>query len=260
MDEKEKLNRVDADVDRDANPDPITGQPGAHPVGTGVGAAAAGVIGTALGALAGPVGGVVGAVAGSVVGGLVGKSTAEAFDPTVEEAYWRENYKSRPYAKSNLVYEDYQPAYRTGYEGFGRYRSHDKPYCDIEPDLQRDYEANRGTSRASWDDAKHAVQDAWERVRYSSMSHDQDEYWRQNYTSRPYYQQGITYDRYQPPYRMGYESYARYRGTGRTYEDVEPELRREYERDYGSSGLGWEQAKHAVRDAWDRVEHAFGKR
>ena len=37
-----EVNVDRADVDRDANPDPITGAPGAHPVGTGLGAAAGG--------------------------------------------------------------------------------------------------------------------------------------------------------------------------------------------------------------------------
>ena len=57
---------MDNDATRQAgtNLDPITGTPGAHPVGVGLG----------------PVGTVVGAVAG----GLDGKAVAEHFDPTVE--------------------------------------------------------------------------------------------------------------------------------------------------------------------------------
>lgn len=96
----EQLKQPDAD----ANRDPITGQPGAHPVGTGIGAAAAGAVGAAIGAAGGPIGAAVGAVVGSVAGGLVGKGAAEVFDPTVEEAYWQENYHSRPYAKRELTY------------------------------------------------------------------------------------------------------------------------------------------------------------
>src|SRR5882762_5047745 len=82
------------------NRDPITGEPGAHPVGVGVGTAAGGAAaGAAAGAMAGPVGTVVGAVVGGVAGGLAGKSVAEGFDPTLEDAYWRETYKDRPYYK-----------------------------------------------------------------------------------------------------------------------------------------------------------------
>lgn len=66
-----------------ANLDPITGEPGAHPVGTGVGAVAGGMAaGAAVGTVAGPVGTAVGAAAGAVVGGLAGKGVAEKIDPT----------------------------------------------------------------------------------------------------------------------------------------------------------------------------------
>jgi phage tail tape-measure protein len=98
-----------------ANRDPITGTPGAHPVGTGVGATGGGVAGAALGAVAGPVGAAVGLVAGAIAGGLAGKGVAEKIDPTVEDAYWKSNYSKQSYYDRNTPYESYQPAYRTGY-------------------------------------------------------------------------------------------------------------------------------------------------
>src|SRR6185312_12227812 len=82
----------------DSNPDPITGAPGAHPVGAGVGAAVGGAAaGAAAGSVAGPVGTVAGAVIGGVAGGYAGKGIAESIDPTAEDAYWRENYANRSY-------------------------------------------------------------------------------------------------------------------------------------------------------------------
>ena len=73
---------------KDANRDPITGEPGAHPVGTGIGAAVGGAAaGAAAGTIAGPVGTAVGAAMGAFVGGLAGKAAAETIDPTVEEEY-----------------------------------------------------------------------------------------------------------------------------------------------------------------------------
>ncbi|MEG4023130.1 MULTISPECIES: hypothetical protein [unclassified Microcoleus] len=149
----------------DANLDPLSGETGAHPVGTGIGAASAGAAGAAIGgAIGGPVGAVVGAVVGAFSGGLAGKGVAEAIDPTVEDAYWQSNYTSRPYADTSATYEDYQPAYRTGYEGYSRYGATGKQFHEIEPDLQRDYETNRGKSNVTWDKAKHATRDAWDRV------------------------------------------------------------------------------------------------
>jgi hypothetical protein len=157
-------------VNPDANPDPITGEAGAHPVGTGVGAAGVGVAATAIGAaVGGPVGAVVGAVVGSVAGGLAGKNVAEKINPTVEDEYWRTNYSSRPYAESTHQYDDYSPAYRTGYEGYSTYGSEGMSYNAAEPKLRQDYErqSNDGSSntgRLAWEKAKHATKDAWDRV------------------------------------------------------------------------------------------------
>jgi hypothetical protein len=144
----------------DANRDPISGTPGAHPVGTGLGAAAAGAAGTAIGGLVGgPIGAAAGAVVGAVAGGLGGKAAAEAVNPTLEDDYWRVEYKNRPYADPSLTYDDYRPAYRYGWENYDR-----KPFDRVESDLERDWDRARGSSRLSWDRAKPAVRDAWDRL------------------------------------------------------------------------------------------------
>ena len=63
---------------KDLNEDPITGEPGSHPVGTGLGAAGGAAAGAALGtAVGGPIGTVVGGIIGAVTGGLAGKDVAE---------------------------------------------------------------------------------------------------------------------------------------------------------------------------------------
>lgn len=146
----------------DNNPDPITGAPGAHPVGTGVGAASAGAAGAAIGAVGGPVGIAVGAVVGAVAGGLAGKGVAEAVNPTAEEAYWRNSYKTRPYYDANLDYDHYGPAYRYGWESRSRFR--DRRFEDVEPELEKNWSSSRGRSSLDWTRARHATRDAWERV------------------------------------------------------------------------------------------------
>jgi len=91
------MNKTDINTE-DANRDPLTGEAGAHPVGTGIGAAAGGMAaGAAVGTVAGPVGTVVGAAVGAVLGGLAGKAVGEAFDPTREDAYWRDQHKREAY-------------------------------------------------------------------------------------------------------------------------------------------------------------------
>lgn len=144
------------------NRDPITGKPGAHPVGTGVGAAGGGATGAAIGSVAGPVGAAVGLVAGAVAGGLAGKGVAEKIDPTVEDTYWRANYSKQKYVEPNSDYTLYQPAYRLGYESRGRYPG--KRYEEVESDLQREYEKSPSKASLSWDKAKYATRDAWHRV------------------------------------------------------------------------------------------------
>lgn len=164
----------DKNLDRnpDANPDPITGQHGAHPVGTGIGAAGVGAVATAVGgAVGGPVGAVVGAAVGAVAGGLAGKGVAEKVDPTVEDNYWRTNYKNRPYVESDYSYDDYSPAYRTGYEGYNTYSGQGMTFSQAEPHLRQDYERHNG--RLGWEKAKHASQDAWHRLE-STVSRDSD--------------------------------------------------------------------------------------
>lgn len=150
---------------RDANRDPITGTPGAHPVGVGLGAVAGGAAaGAATGTVAGPVGTIVGAAVGAVVGGLAGKKAAEAIDPTVEDAYWKANYNKESYYERGRSYEDYAPAYRTGYEGRAQY--HPKTFDEVERDLQTDYNKRRGTSGLTWEQSKRAVRAAWNRIEH----------------------------------------------------------------------------------------------
>lgn len=152
-------NSIDKDHD---NLDPITGAPGSHPVGTGVGAAAGGAAGAAVGVVGGPVGIAVGTVIGAVAGGLAGKAAGEAANPTAEDAYWRDQYRKEPYYNASRPYEDYAPAYRTGYETRGKYP--DRRFDDVQADLETHYNANRGNSNLSWNDAKLATRAAWDRI------------------------------------------------------------------------------------------------
>jgi hypothetical protein len=79
----------------------------------------------------------------------------------------------------------------------------------------------------------------------------EDTYWRDNYAGRPYVEAGSSYDEYAPAYRYGVDSYTRY--PDRRFDDVEPELSRDWGTARGRSSLEWERAKHATRDAWQRL-------
>ena len=112
--------------------------------------------------MAGPIGTAIGAAVGAVIGGLAGKGVAERIDPTAEDAYWRENHSSRPYASNGATYDEYQPAYRYGADSYTNYP--DKSFDDVEPELGRNWSNARGSSKLEWEHAKPASRDAWHRL------------------------------------------------------------------------------------------------
>lgn len=99
---------------------------------------------------------------GAVVGGLAGEAVGELVDPTVEDGYWREHYAHEPYAEKGLSYDDYGPAYRTGYEGRARYG--DRSFDDVQAELGADYDRTKGNSRLGWEKGKSAACAAWDRI------------------------------------------------------------------------------------------------
>jgi uncharacterized protein (TIGR02271 family) len=125
---------------KDANRDPISGEPGSHPVGTGVGAVAGGAAGAAAGAAtgaavgtagAGPIGTGIGAAVGAIVGGMAGHGAAEGLNPTNEPGegryidYTVVDRSENKVGTVDSVWLDHnnQPAYlaiRTGWLGMGK--------------------------------------------------------------------------------------------------------------------------------------------
>jgi hypothetical protein len=86
----------------------------------------------------------------------------------------------------------------------------------------------------------------------------EDEHWRNHYAKRPYVPQNARFADYGPAYRYGAISYSRL--AGRDFQDVESQLSAGWEGARGASALQWEQAKHAARDAWERVHGAGSRR
>lgn len=146
---------------KNLNLDPITDEPGAHPVGTGLGAGGGALAGAAAGALGGPVGAAIGGVVGAVAGGLAGHSVAESFNPTAEEAYWRGAYDKQEHYRSDYTYDDYAPAYRAGWEGRAAGRD---SWDQVRDDWSTRWDGGRVGSRLKWDEAEPAAKAAWERA------------------------------------------------------------------------------------------------
>ncbi|HYE61963.1 MAG TPA: PA2169 family four-helix-bundle protein [Phycisphaerales bacterium] len=86
------------------------------------------------------------------------------------------------------------------------------------------------------------------------------DFWRENYQHRPYVEPGATYDEYAPAYRYGWEAYTTHAGMGRKFEELEPDLESRWDTYRGLSKLSWEQARHAAKDAWTRIERGGATR
>jgi uncharacterized protein (TIGR02271 family) len=62
---------------------------------------------------------------------------------------------------------------------------------------------------------------------------------------------GDSYDTYLPAYRYGYDVASDPRCEGRSFEEIEPDLRADYSRRYPNST--WEKMKDAIRYGWNKV-------
>jgi hypothetical protein len=101
-------------------------------------------------------------VAGAVATALADDKIAEAIDPSAEEIYWRENYSSRPYVTAGATFNEYRPAYRYGVDAHRRFEG--RSFEEVEPELMRDWDRVKGMSSLTWESAKHAARDSWQRV------------------------------------------------------------------------------------------------
>jgi hypothetical protein len=85
----------------------------------------------------------------------------QPMDWNTEDTYWRENYKSRPYAGTN-DYTYYQPGYRYGYESARKYSG--RNWDQVENDLRAGWDKYEHRGHSTWENIKMAVRDAWDRV------------------------------------------------------------------------------------------------
>jgi len=114
---------------------------------------------TAGRAVAGAVGAAAGVAAGAAAA-LTGQQGPHKVEAANEELYWREHFANEPYYDTAFDFEEYLPAWRTGWEGRAKYAG--RSFEDAERELQADYHWNRGQSRLLWDQARPAVRAAWD--------------------------------------------------------------------------------------------------
>ena len=159
-------DRKGLDPTPDANRDPITNEPGAHPFGVAGGSASGAATGAAIGAVVGgPVGALAGGAIGAVAGGYAGKAAGEAVNPTEEDAYWQGEHRNRPYFKSDRDYSFYQPAYRHGWESASNPTYANRHFEEVEPDLEKSWTSSSQNTTSRWRDVRDAARDSFDRVR-----------------------------------------------------------------------------------------------
>ncbi|HKO15071.1 MAG TPA: hypothetical protein VJU87_02475 [Gemmatimonadaceae bacterium] len=83
------------------------------------------------------------------------------------DTYWSATYPSCRYSRADRPYEHFRPAYKYGHEASFEYggRAWDE---EVEHDLRRGWEQARGESTCTWDEARDAVKDAYERSRQAT--------------------------------------------------------------------------------------------
>lgn len=82
-----------------------------------------------------------------------------AVDTRQEDTYWSRHYWRERYYRPDCEYEDYAPAYCAGYVGFGQYGG---TYEEAEKSLCANWERIKGDSRLGLDEARQAMQAAWD--------------------------------------------------------------------------------------------------
>ena len=78
----------------------------------------------------------------------------------------------------------------------------------------------------------------------------EDNWLRDNFSSRPYARPGHTFETFHPAYHYGAEAEARHQG--RRFEDLEADLERDWHHGKQRAALAWQDAREAVRDAFNR--------
>jgi uncharacterized protein (TIGR02271 family) len=162
---------------------------------------------------------------------------------------WQSNYSSL-----GGSYDDYAPAYQYGSQMRSDSRYRDRDWNDVESDLRSDWDSRYGASGSStWEKMKAAVRRGWDKITPDSASDDSyyRSHWDSNYSSL-----GGGYDDYDPAYRYGTQMRNDARYAGRNWDDVETDLRSDWDTRYSRSGVStWEKMKAAVRHGWDKVTH-----
>jgi hypothetical protein len=95
--------------------------------------------------------------------GQAGRGPSITGDRTLSSSdynrYFEENFENSRFFRSGSEWQDYEPAYRYGYESYDRYRG--RSFDEVEPDLAQSWNTTHRGSKLGWQEAKEAVRDGW---------------------------------------------------------------------------------------------------
>lgn len=100
------------------------------------------------------------------------------------------------------------------------------------------------------------LDDADERPARAVDTQLEDAYWSRHYWRERYYRPDCEYEDYAPAYCAGYVGWAQYGGS---YDDAEKSLCANWERIRGDTRLSLEEARLAMRAAWDHAGSAASR-
>jgi hypothetical protein len=172
---------------------------------------------------------------------------AGAADPAWkdDESYYRNHWNAN-YAGVGGLYDDYAPAYGYGAEMARDTKYRDRSWDEVEPDLRSSWDArDTAGGPSTWEKFKAAIRHGWNRMT------DDAEY-RKHWTST-YSTAGGSYDEYAPAYGYGAEMAQKDSYRDRPWQDVESDLRSDWEARDTAGESTWEKFKAAIRHGWDRM-------
>lgn len=133
---------------REASVDAPRGGP-AGAVGGAGGALAGAGIGTIVG---GPIGAIIGAIAGAVGGWWAGQAAADPATTITpeDETRYRSLYEESPNRLADRSYEDVRPFYHLGHVARSNPDYHERPFEEIEADLQKGWTPDLRARYGDW--------------------------------------------------------------------------------------------------------------
>jgi len=166
-----------------------------------------------------------------------------------DDTVYRNHYSST-YGSSGESYDSVRPAYAYGASMARDDKYRGRQWDTVEADLRSDWDTRYGSSGdvSTWDKMKAAVRHGWDR-----MTDDNDDVYYRNHWNSVYGAGGESYDTYQPAYSYGSSMAGDDKYRGRQWNDVENDLRSDWETRYPGEQSTWDKMKSAVRAGWDRM-------